>query len=125
MQLAPSTNKHDFMAFLHNVKQAVLPRYRSQQQVVVYDGAKAHTCKDSQQFMVGYFTPLQIPPYSCEFNCKFCYQSESLSRISHNIYQSIYIISISKDIDCWVSSSRQSLFGRPPKGGSHTLPRSS
>ena len=58
MQLAPSTNKHDFMAFLHNVKQAILPRYRSQQQIIVYDGARAHTCRDSQAFMSDYFTPL-------------------------------------------------------------------
>ena len=46
------------MAFLHNVKQAILPRYRSQQQIIVYDGARAHTCRDSQAFMSDYFTPL-------------------------------------------------------------------
>ena len=58
MQLARSTNKQDFMAFLHNLKQAVLPRYRAQLQIVVYDGAAAHTCQDSQDFMHGYFIPL-------------------------------------------------------------------
>ena len=47
MQLAPSTNKVDFMAFLHNLKQAVLPRYRGQEQIIVYDGAAAHTCEDT------------------------------------------------------------------------------
>ena len=71
MQLAPSTNKVDFMAFLHNLKQAVLPRYRGQEQIIVYDGAAAHTCEDTQNYMRGYFIPLQIPPYSCEFNCKY------------------------------------------------------
>ena len=74
MQLAPSTNKVDFMAFLHNLKQAVLPRYRGQEQIIVYDGAAAHTCEDTQNYMRGYFIPLQIPPYSCEFNCKYPFE---------------------------------------------------
>ena len=58
MRLARSTNKQDFMAFLVEVKQAVLPRFRSQLQILLYDGARAHTCRDSQEFMEGYFKPL-------------------------------------------------------------------
>ena len=75
MQLAKSTNKQDFMAFLVNVKQAVLPKYRSQLQILLYDGARAHTCRDSQAFMEGYFKPLQIPVMSCEFNCKYSHRT--------------------------------------------------
>ena len=71
MKLAPSTNKQDFMAFLVSLKQALLPKYRKQEQIVIYDGARAHTCRDSQEFMHGYFIPLQIPTYSCEFNCEY------------------------------------------------------
>ena len=47
MRLAKSTNKQDFMNFLFQIKQSVLPKYRSQLQIVLYDGAKAHTCKES------------------------------------------------------------------------------
>ena len=70
MRLAKSTNKRDFMSFLVDIKQAVLPKYRSQLQILLYDGAKAHTCLDSQKFIEGFFIPLQIPVMSCEFNCK-------------------------------------------------------
>ena len=70
MRLAKSTNKQDFMSFLVDIKQAVLPRYRSQLQILLYDGAKAHTCLDSQNFIEGFFIPLQIPVMSCEYNCK-------------------------------------------------------
>ena len=70
MRLAKSTNKLDFMSFLVDIKQSVLPRYRSSMQILLYDGARAHTCNDSQDFIEGYFKPLQIPVMSCEFNCK-------------------------------------------------------
>ena len=75
MSLAKSTNKQDFMSFLVAVKQAVLPKYRSKLQVIIYDGAKAHTCNDSQNFLRDYFIPLQIPVMSCEFNCKCQFQT--------------------------------------------------
>ena len=71
MRLAKSTNKQDFMGFLVDIKTSILPKYRSDIQVLCYDGAKAHTCRDSQEFMKDYFKPLQIPVMSCEFNCKF------------------------------------------------------
>ena len=70
MRLAKSTNKHDFMSFLVDIKTSILPRYRRQLQILLFDGARAHTCHDSQAFMEGYFKPLQIPVMSCEFNCK-------------------------------------------------------
>ena len=82
MRLAKSTNKQDFMAFLVEVKQAVLPRFRSQLQILLYDGARAHTCRDSQEFMEGYFKALQIPVMSCEFNCKYSFRS--LSNLFHS-----------------------------------------
>ena len=69
MNLARSTNKAEFMQFLVDLKQAVLPRYRSQTQIVIMDNARAHTCKDTLDFFKGMFIPLFIPVMSCEYNC--------------------------------------------------------
>ena len=51
MRLAKSTNKQDFMSFLVDIKTSILPKYRSQKQILLFDGARAHTCHDSQAFM--------------------------------------------------------------------------
>ena len=51
MRLAKSTNKQDFMSFLVDIKTSILPKYRSQMQILLFDGARAHTCHDSQAFM--------------------------------------------------------------------------
>ena len=74
MRLAKSTNKQDFMAFLFEVKQAVLPKFRFQMQILLYDEAHVYTCCDSQASMEDYFKPLQIHMMSYKFNCKcqFC-----------------------------------------------------
>ena len=86
MRLAKSTNKLDFMSFLVDIKQSVLPRYRSSMQILLYDGARAHTCNDSQDFIEGYFKPLQIPVMSCEFNCKSNFLKPLLnSNITQNL----------------------------------------
>ena len=58
------------MIFLVDIKTSKLPKYRSDMQILLFDGARAHTCLDSQAFMEGYFKPLQIPVMSCEFNCR-------------------------------------------------------
>ena len=71
MRLARSTNKQDFMAFLVDIKTSILPMYRSETQILLFDGARAHTCRDSQEFMKDYFKGLQIPVMSCEFNCTY------------------------------------------------------
>ena len=73
------------MSFLVDIKTSILPRYRTQTQVLLFDGARAHTCNDSQAFMQGYFKPLQIPVMSCEFNCKYSIQlsSSKFSLIKH------------------------------------------
>ena len=55
MRLARSTNKQDFMAFLVDIKTSILPMYRSETQILLFDGARAHTCRDSQEFMKDYF----------------------------------------------------------------------
>ena len=59
------------MSFLVDIKTSILPRYRTQTQVLLFDGTRAHTCNEFQAFMQGYFKPLQIPVMSCEFNCKY------------------------------------------------------
>ena len=68
--LAKSTNKQDFMSFLVDIKTSILPKYRSDMQILLFDEARAHTCLDNQSFMEGYFKSLQIPVMSCEFNCR-------------------------------------------------------
>ena len=50
----------EFLA-TYDRKQAVRAKLRSQLQILLYDSARAHTCRDSQAFMEGYFKPLQIP----------------------------------------------------------------
>ena len=75
MRLARSTNKQDFMAFLVDIKTSILPMYRSETQILLFDGARAHTCRDSQEFMKDYFKGLQIPVMSCEFNCKYSHRT--------------------------------------------------
>ena len=44
MRLARSTNKQDFMAFLVDIKTSILPKYRSDTQVLCYDGANNPFC---------------------------------------------------------------------------------
>ena len=79
MNLARSTNKAEFQSFLVDLKQAVLPKYRHQTQIVLFDGARAHTCRDTLQFFEGMFIPLQIPRFSCDFNCPYPSIHPSLS----------------------------------------------
>ena len=83
-KLAKSTNSDDFCSFLVQIKQAILPRYRNQRQIVCVDGARAHTSKKSSDFIRGMFIPLQIPVMSCEFNCTYSHSSSLLSFLSYN-----------------------------------------
>ena len=80
MRLARSTNKQDFMAFLVDIKTSILPMYRSETQILLFDGARAHTCRDSQEFMKDYFKGLQIPVMSCEFNCKYSHRTPAKTK---------------------------------------------
>ena len=81
MRLARSTNKQDFMAFLVDIKTSILPMYRSETQILLFDGARAHTCRDSQEFMKDYFKGLQIPVMSCEFNCKYSHRTPAKTKL--------------------------------------------
>ena len=67
--LGRSTNKLDFMAFLRKVKAAV--KHGVSKPVLIYDGASAHTAKDSQTMLNALFQPLKMPAHSSQFNCKF------------------------------------------------------
>lgn len=69
-KLGTSTNQAEFREFAREVKLAVLPVYQNRKPIFVYDGAKAHTTRESQRLLKQLFEPLQIPAYSCEFNCK-------------------------------------------------------
>ena len=42
---------HDYFTALVDIKTSILPKYRSQMQILLFDGARAHTCHDSQAFM--------------------------------------------------------------------------
>ena len=57
-KLAKSTNSDDYCSFLVQIKQAILPRYRNQRQIIFFDGARAHTSKKSSVFIREMFTPL-------------------------------------------------------------------
>ena len=68
------------MAFLVDIKTSILPMYRSETQILLFDGARAHTCRDSQEFMKDYFKGLQIPVMSCEFNCKYSHRTPAKTK---------------------------------------------
>ena len=68
---AKSTNKVDYKVFLRQIKEAVKEQYFNVKPILLYDGHPAHIGKDVVQMMSNFFTPIQIPGYSCEFNCKY------------------------------------------------------
>jgi len=71
-RLGRSTNIKEYKMFLKKVHETVKPEYSftRTKPILLYDGATAHTSSTSRSFMHKYFEPLQIPVYSCEFNCK-------------------------------------------------------
>lgn len=69
-QRAKSTNKIDFLRFVIDTRQAVQERYWNQKPYFLYDGHPAHVGRDRLRLLEQYFRPVQIPGYSCEFNCK-------------------------------------------------------
>ena len=58
MRLARSTKKQDFMAFLVDIKTSTLPMYHSDIQILLFDGVRVHTCRNSQELMKDYFKGL-------------------------------------------------------------------
>ena len=48
------------MAFLVDIKTSILPMYRSETQILLFDGALAHTCRDMQDFMTDYLKSLSL-----------------------------------------------------------------
>ena len=68
--LGTRTNAEEFCWFIEKVKNAVKSSYSGVKPIFLYDAAKAHLATDSQRLLKRSFIPLQIPTYSCEFNCK-------------------------------------------------------
>ena len=71
-RLGRSTNVEEYKQFLDEVRESLKPElgFNKIKPILLYDGATAHTSNASVQYMKQYFEPLQIPIYSCEFNCK-------------------------------------------------------
>jgi hypothetical protein len=71
-RLGCSTNAEEYKRFLTEVHENLKPEvtFNRAKPILLYDGATAHTSNASKAFMGKYFEPLQIPIYSCEFNCK-------------------------------------------------------
>ena len=71
-RLGRSTNVEEYKQFLDEVRENLKPElgFNKTKPILLYDGATAHTSNASVQYMKQYFEPLQIPIYSCEFNCK-------------------------------------------------------
>ena len=71
-RLGRSTNVEEYKQFLDEVRESLKPElgFNKTKPILLYDGATAHTSNASVQYMKQYFEPLQIPIYSCEFNCK-------------------------------------------------------
>ena len=68
--LGGTTNGIEFRRFIIDVKDAFRSNHNGVKPIFLYDAAKAHTAYASQELLSQYFEPLQIPTYSCEFNCK-------------------------------------------------------
>ena len=76
--LGRSTNAEEFQAYLMVVKTKLKSRYARTKPILIYDGARAHTTLKSTALLEKLFVPLQIPAYTCEFNCK-CQLSANLA----------------------------------------------
>ena len=63
--VGPSTNGDDVLEFLRQVKRHLNCRGKP---YLVFDGHKAHDGRVVRDYMNAHFRPLQMPPYSCEFN---------------------------------------------------------
>ena len=61
-----STNQQDFCIFLRQIK-ASLP-FSHTKPILIYDGASAHTARQSQLLIDSYFEGARMPPFSSEFN---------------------------------------------------------
>ena len=63
--VATSTNGADVLEFLQQVKRHL---NCSTKPYLVFDGHNAHDGRVVREYMNAHFRPLQLPPYSCEFN---------------------------------------------------------
>ena len=50
-KMGGTTNRIEFIEFMREVKEQVKAQYQGYKPILLYDGAKAHTCKDSMRLM--------------------------------------------------------------------------
>jgi transposase len=68
MMLGESTNAEEFVEFLKLVTENLKPEYQKRKPYLVIDNASAHTKSESKQAIADSFIPMNVPPYSCQFN---------------------------------------------------------
>ena len=70
VKLGSSTNMDEWKAFFLELRDHIFDRHWDVKPYLLYDGHAAHCNKEIILAMEAYFIPVQVPRYSCEFNCK-------------------------------------------------------